>query len=264
MSAPAREFWAAYAQQRAEEGRGYRGAELFALPHLVTGPLARQWAVRASSFDAFVDHVVKPVAARTKRSLDILDLGAGNGWLSYRMGLNGHNAVALDMREDAIDGLGAAAAFLQERPGLFNRVAASFDALPLCDCCFDIALFNASLHYAVDLRVALFEAMRVVRPGGMLVVLDSPFYDDEKDGAAMVREKRAGSQFGDRADVLLSSSFVEFLTRDRLTASCAGLRLEWVRRRVRYPLWYEARPLLARLRGHRPPSRFDLWTARVP
>jgi hypothetical protein len=38
----------------------------------------------------------------------------------------------------------------------------------------------------------------------------------------------------------------------------------WRRHRVRYPLWYELRPLAAALRGARKPSRFDVWTAQVP
>ena len=46
-------------------------------------------------------------------------------------------------------------------------------------------------------------------------------------------------------------------------AASRGLGLAWRRHRVRYPLWYELRPLVARLRGRRAPSRFDLWEATV-
>ena len=58
--------------------------------------------------------------------------------------------------------------------------------------------------------------------------------------------------------------FVEFLTRRRLEDASAGLGLRWRRHRVLYPLAYELRPLLARLRRRRPPSRFDLWQSPVP
>jgi hypothetical protein len=51
--------------------------------------------------------------------------------------------------------------------------------------------------------------------------------------------------------------------RETLRDASAPLGLVWRRRRVGYPLWYELRPLVARLRGHRAPSRFDLWTAEV-
>ena len=266
MSAAEARFREAYAEHRAAEGRGYRGADLFALPYLTTGRFARQWAVRARSFDAFLNYVVVPAAVEARRPLDILDIGAGNGWLSRQLGRQGHRAVALDIRDDAVDGLGAAEPFLRENGSILQRVAGSFDALPLRDRSFDIAIFNASLHYATDLRIVLAEAAEVVRPGGALVVLDSPFYGREKDGVAMTREKHGASvaRFGARADILLSVPFIEFLTEKRLADASTGLRLEWRRRRVRYPVWYELRPLVARLRGRRQPSRFDLWVSKVP
>jgi SAM-dependent methyltransferase len=258
-------FRAEYGAHRASEGRGHHGDELRALPYLATGPLARQWAVRARSFDAFVRHVIAPLAKQLDRPLSVLDLGAGNGWLCRRMADAGHHAVAVDVRDDAVDGLGAAGELLRGgRP--FARAAASIAALPVAARSFDVAVFNASLHYALDLAAVLAEAARTVRPGGRLVILDSPFYRRDQDGQAMVAEKRAhaAERFGGRADALLSLSFIEYLTATRLSDASAGLGLRWTRRRVRYPLWYELRPLKARLRGGRIPSRFDLWVSAVP
>lgn len=262
MSTLSPAFRQAYAEQRASEGRSYRGSDLLALPYLQRGPTARQWRVRARTFDAFLRHVVLPEAARTPVPLAIADLGAGNGWLSHRLAGLGHRTVAVDVRVDAIDGLGAAEHFLA-RGSAFERVQASFDDLPFAANAFDIAVFNASLHYAVDLKAVVAEAARVVRPWGTIAVLDSPFYATEEDGAAMVAEKQAGAaaQFGDRAGVLLSVPFIEYLTAGRLAAASDGLT--WRRLRVRYPLWYELRPLKARLNGRRRPSRFDLWVAVV-
>jgi SAM-dependent methyltransferase len=262
MSSLSPAFRTAYAEQRASEGRSYRGDDLLALPYLRRGPTARQWRVRARTFDAFLKHVVMPEAERTPAPLAIADLGAGNGWLSHRLARLGHRAVAVDVREDAVDGLGAAEHFLAQGSD-FERVRASFDELPFAANAFDIAVFNASLHYAVDLKSVLAEAARVVRPWGVIAVLDSPFYDSDKDGAAMVAEKQAGAavQFGERAGVLLSVQFVEYLTAERLAIASDGL--SWRRRRVGYPLWYELRPLMARLNGRRRPSRFDLWVAVV-
>lgn len=264
-SAAAR-FRAEYGAHRAAEGRGHGGAELLALPYLRIGPLAEQWAVRARTFDAFVAHVLRPLAAKRGRRLDVLDLGAGNGWLCHRVALDGHAALALDVRDDDVDGLGAARGYLERAPGLFHRAAASFEALPLRGRSFDVAVFNASLHYATDLPLVLAEAARVVRPGGRIAILDSPFYATDAAGAAMVAEKRAQAarRFGERAGALLSLPFIEYLTRRRLADASAGLGLAWRRRRVCYPAWYEARPVLARLRRQRPPSRFDLWTTDVP
>jgi hypothetical protein len=90
-------------------------------------------------------------------------------------------------------------------------------------------------------------------------VIDSPFYDDAAQGDAMIEEKRntAQARFGTRAAELMALSFIEYLTRERLSSSCESLH--WIRHRVRYPLWYEMRPFMARLKGHRTPSRFDVW-----
>jgi len=259
-------FRDAYGAHRAADGHGHSGGDLLALPYLPSGPLAREWAVRCRTYEAFVRRVLRPAAAQAGRPLDVLDLGAGNGWLCWRAGLEGHRALATDVRDDAVDGLGAADGYLRERPGLFGRAAASFDALPLRDRRFDVVALNASLHYALDLPSVLREAARVARRGGWIAVMDSPFYASDRDGRAMVAEKRAGAaaRYGDRADALLAMPFAEYLTRERLASASARPGLAWRRHRVRYPLWYELRPLSARLRGRRPPSRFDLWVSRVP
>ena len=264
-------FRVEYGAHRAAEGRAHAGPELLALPYLSAGPLARQWAVRARGFDAFVRRVLVPAMREAPAGTPrLLELGAGNAWLCYRAALAGCHTMAVDLRVDDVDGLGAASAYLRAldaaRAGAgtrLGRVAASFDALPLPGSAFDVVVFNASLHYALDLAAALREARRVLRTGGRLVVLDSPFYARDAAGEAMVAEKRreAGARFGGRAEALMALPFVEYLTRQRLHAASAGLGLAWRRHRVRYPLWYEARPLLAWLRRRRPPSRFDLWVA---
>lgn len=257
-----RDFYIEYARHRAKEGRGYSGEALLSLPYLKDGPLAPQWRVRTKTYEAFAAKVLMPMGTAS-RPLDILDLGAGNGWLSYRLARMGHRATALDIRDDDVDGLGAAQEFLEREPGIFSCVVAPFEAIPLPDRSFDIAVFNASLHYARDLPRVLAEARRMVRWGGMLVIMDSPFYAREADGAAMVAEKHAlgEASFGMSSAILLEPEFIEYLTPKRLADATPGLT--WCRHPVRYPLWYEFRPLSAWFRRRRRPSRFDLWTAQI-
>ncbi len=264
MDAALERFAGEYSRHRAAEGRGYSGRELFDLPYIMTGAFASQWAVRARTFEAFMGRVLAPMARLQRPPLKLLDLGAGNGWLSHRVASTGHRAFALDIRDDSLDGLGAAAPFVRRYPDLIECLVAPFDAIPLPSGSIDIALFNASLHYATDLRAVLREAQRVTRPGGRIAILDSPFYRRESDGMAMVAEKRNGAdeQFGARASTLMALPFIEFLTRERLAQASPGL--DWRRHRVRYPLGYELRPLRAALLGKRPPSRFDLWVADRP
>jgi SAM-dependent methyltransferase len=159
--------------------------------------------------------------------------------------------------------LGAAAAYVSHVKPMFGRSAASFERLPFAARVFDAAVFNASLHYALDLARVLTEAARVVRQGGRLAVVDSPFYRLAEAGETMAAEKRraAPQLFGELAGGLEAPSFVEYLTRDRLERASGGAG--WRRVRVRYPLWYEARPWIAKLRGRREPSRFDVWWTQV-
>lgn len=264
MEAALERFARDYADHRAAEGRDYRGRALFDLPYVKAGPFAQQWKVRARTFEAFVARVLRPTAERLGLPLTVLDLGAGNGWLSYRIASEGHRAYALDIRDDRVDGLGAAAPFVDQLPERMECLVAPFDAIPLAAQSADLAVFNASIHYATDLRGVLAEAQRVVRPGGQIVILDSPFYQREADGVAMVAEKKAQAteRFGTRAAPLMALPFIEFLTRERLARAAPALK--WQRHRVRYPLSYEVRPLRAALLGLRRPSRFDLWVAARP
>lgn len=258
-------FREAYGAHRAAEGRALDTPSLLALPYLTTGPQAKQWSVRARSYDAFVARVLRPLHVERGRALTVLDVGAGNAWLSARAAREGHQAIAIDVRSDAVDGLGAGAPFVATSEGRLQRIAGSFDALPVMDASADIIVFNASLHYAVDLVATLAESCRVLRSGGRIAVVDSPFYRRDADGQAMVAEKRrtARQAFGARAEELMALPFVEYLTSSRLEGASKGLGLTWRRHRVRYPLWYELRPLMARLRGARTPSRFDVWEGVV-
>lgn len=259
-------FADAYAAHRASEGRGYEEKELFELPYLRNGPLAGQWAIRARSFDAFMRTVLRPTAKRLGRPLEILDLGAGNCWLSHRAAREGHSAIAVDIRGDTVDGLGAGEALEKAIPDRITRLVARFEDLPIEAGRVDIAIFNASIHYATDLAAVLSEAARATRSGGRIVILDTPFYRREEHGLAMVAEKRlhADRTFGEGADDLMSLPFIEFLTHERLAAASAPLGLHWTRNRVLYPLTYELRWLDAILHGRRPPSRFDLWHGLRP
>ena len=262
-----RRFRSAYALHRAREGRGAEATPLLDLPEITTGPWSRQWGVRARTFRRFVTEVLERRAREVApRALTVVDLGAGNGWLCYRVSQLGHRAVALDLRTDTVDGLGTAQAYRSRLARLFPRVAAAFEDIPLPNRSVDVAVFNASLHYALDLRAALGEAARVVVPGGRIAVLDSPVYTQAAAGEAMVAEKHetVESQFGALAADLTALPFLEYLTRERLSDASAALGMAWRRHRVRYPLWYELRPVFAWLRRQRPPSRFDLWEATVP
>lgn len=265
---PIERFRRDYMKLRSREGRGSGGVdELLALPYLVDGAMAGQWQVHARSYRAFLRRIVEPMVRRLGgRGLDVLDVGAGNGWLCYRMAREGHRAVAVDLRLDDVDGLAAAAPYRDHLDEMFDRAAAKFDGLPFADGSFDLAIFASSLHCAGDLGATISEVARVVRSAGRVSVFDSPFYCRDAAGEAMVSEKTRATHehLADLADGLLALNSVEYLTREGLAESSAASGIAWRRHRVIYPLWYELRPLKAWLRRKRPPSRFDLWEGVVP
>jgi len=168
IAAARRQFLDDYARIRSAEGRGSDESAYYrALPFAdLTGRNSDQWRIRARTFQYFADRVLPRGHSK------VLDLGAGNCWLSYRLAEMGHQPVAVDIFSDPRDGLRAA----RHYPVSFPLVEADFDRLPFTNASFDLVVFNASLHYSADYARTLAEARRYLRPEGRVVILDSPVY----------------------------------------------------------------------------------------
>ncbi|MCZ7545194.1 MAG: class I SAM-dependent methyltransferase [Anaerolineae bacterium] len=247
------QFIAEYEAVRRAEGRGAGDPAYYrALPFAdTTGRFRTDWRIRAKSYQAFVRRALAPLERLRRRPLAVVDLGAGNGWLSYRLAARGHQVIAVDLLTNPFDGLGASIYY----DVAFTPVQAEFDYLPLERDQVDLAVFNSSLHYATDAGATLREALRVMRRDGRLVVMDSPIYHDPASGAQMVREREAhfAARYGFRSDAL---PHVNFLTYQKLGALAEALGLKWRIIRPFYGLRWALRPLRARLRGHREPAQF--------
>ncbi len=105
----------------------------------------------------------------------VFDLGCGNGWLSHQLAIHGHDVYAVDVVLDDTVGLGAAGAYVRMGPP-FRRVWADLERLPVQSSSVDVVACNASLHYARDIHASLRNIARVLRPGGFLVILNSPVH----------------------------------------------------------------------------------------
>ncbi len=251
------QFVEEYAQVRHAEGRGEGGrAAVQRLPFARTGdPMAAAWAVRARSYRHLDRRLLQQLPAGSR----ILDIGAGNGWLSRRLALAGHRVLAVDVTVDPHDGLHAAAAAAP--PARYARLEADFDDLPLAAGSADVVIFNAALHYSPDPARTLTRASGVVRPGGRLVVVDSPFYAHSSHGRRMVAERREAylQRYGFASDALGSREFL--VARDLVDGEVGGM-VRWRRSRPWLGWRMAMRPLKAHVRRRRPPAVFPLWIGR--
>ncbi len=258
-SAIRQNFLEDYRVVRHAEGRGSEDPEYYrALPGRdLSGRNSEQWSIRAKTWRHFEAHVLPALERTWNRPLDVLDLGAGNGWASWRLSLRRHKPVALDIFTDPIDGLGAMRRYATSPAA----VEAEFDALPFRDCAFDLALFNASFHYSADYARTLDEARRCLRPRGAVVIMDSPIYNRPEHGRRMRAERRAQfeRQYGFPSDAMQS---IEFLDEESIERLGRDLNIRWSYGQPGYGWRWAMRPIRARLLGRRPPSRFAILVGK--
>lgn len=244
--------------RRAEERGSNDAAYYRVLPERdLSGRWQRDWAIRARSYAALVKWVIMPLEQDQERALKILDLGAGNGWLSGRLAQRGHELAAVDLLTNAWDGLGAHVHY----PAQFTPVQAEFDCLPFAEDQADLAIFNASFHYSVDYHRSLGEALRVLAADGKVVILDSPWYADAQSGEQMAHEREAQflKQYGFPSNALPSQNY---LTKERLADLAQHYNLQWRRVAPFYGIRWALRPWLAQLRRHRQPAQFYIWVGK--
>ena len=154
-------FMEDYERIRAAEGRGGESREFYlGLPYKDnSGRNSGQWHIRASSYQCLIDHVLE--TPRSHRL--VLDLGAGNCWMSYRLALLGYCPVAVDLLTNEDDGLGAARHYRHALANFFPRFQAEMTRLPFQSEQFDVVVFNASFHYSEDYEASLREVFRCLR-----------------------------------------------------------------------------------------------------
>jgi len=223
----------------------------------LSGRFRADWAIRARSYARLVHDALTRLQDPLERSLRILDLGAGNGWLSNRLAAQGDRVIAVDLLVNEQDGLGA----WKHYEHSFTPVQAEFNHLPIMDRFADAVVFNASFHYSENYEETLKEALRVLSPQGRLVILDSPVYRRAASGQKMVEEREAQfrEKYGFASDSLQSENY---LTYGRLKELAETLDLRWKIVTPFYGWRWTIRPLAAALLRRREPAKFHLIVGR--
>jgi SAM-dependent methyltransferase len=258
------QFVEQYETVRMREGRGSSSADFYtALPFRdLTGKNSWEWEIRGRTFIHASKRIFPRIEAANPQGCDVLDIGAGNCWLSYQMAKRGHRPVAVDLLVNESDGLGAARFYSDNLRQPFLSVQAEMDYLPFTSAQFDVVFFNASFHYSVDYEHTVGEALRCLRRPGHLIILDSPFYRSELSGPKMIQEKHAAfeKRYGFRSDSVPS---LEYVTRPLLDHLANKFGLRWNTLKPWYGVNWALRPLKAYLSGKREPSKFYVFWAEV-
>jgi SAM-dependent methyltransferase len=119
-------------------------------------------------------------------------IGAGMGWLAYSLDVAGYTTLAVDARAGARHGLGV---FPIAR---YLRVQADLNQLPLAPGAFDWLVFQEGLAPLTSdpgqnaQQTALDAALRHLRPGGCIAVIDSFAPSLDQNALILTLFKRAG------------------------------------------------------------------------
>jgi ubiquinone/menaquinone biosynthesis C-methylase UbiE len=151
---------------------------------LVKQQVAAHWGRRASGFDDGFGHSIRTAAERAAwdrifdlvlpghRPLDALDAGCGTGFLSFELAARGHRVTGVDFAPAMLTEARRKAA---ERAVSVRFEEADAEHLPFPDASFDLAISRHLLWTLPHPEVAIDEWIRVLRPGGRLVVADGQF-----------------------------------------------------------------------------------------
>ncbi|MBK5277347.1 MAG: class I SAM-dependent methyltransferase [Bacteroidia bacterium] len=159
-----------YTQLRRIEGRLFEDAVVSKLPDIDTShPLLREWKIRKHSASRLVMHL------RQRQHNTILEVGCGNGWLiHYIHSMLQVDCIGIDINETELK---QAARVFGHRQGLAFAYANIYSGL-IKKSCADVIILASAIQYFSEAVKVIKELLCLLRPGGQLHILDSPFYTD--------------------------------------------------------------------------------------
>jgi SAM-dependent methyltransferase len=120
---------------------------------------------RAGVIDTTVD------ALRPLRGADVVDIGCGTGFHLPRLAAHGARVVGVEPHLPLV--ARARARLADAGPGTASVLAGDAEALPLADASVDVVHARWAYFFGAGCEPGLAEVERVLRPGGLAVVVDN-------------------------------------------------------------------------------------------
>lgn len=208
--------WRRYRQLREKEAWVLDDKRLRLLPEVPTGDAhAEAWKFRGNSLRRFQRYLKRNLAPGGR----ILDLGAGNGWITHALYLQGYDLLGLEPGTEDIDQarrvFGEGQRLRWQQGDLYSLPRTST---------FDLVLLAASVQYFPDLSDLCQHLEGRLNKGGSIHLLDSRLYPESEINAARQRSRDYYAEIGfpEMADFYFHHS--------REEAKNLGFRKKW-------PLW---------------------------
>lgn len=171
------EFETYYLDIRKSENRLLSDEEVTNLPILKNSTHTKEWEKRTSSAKRLAKYF------SDLHSGNVLDLGCGNGWFTSLLAKNNkHKVVGMDVNLTELK----QAARVFQKPNLsFIYGDIFYSQFP--ENSFDYITINAVIQYFEDLVLLINRLFQLLKPGGEIHFIDSPFYKKEELAGAKQR-----------------------------------------------------------------------------
>lgn len=188
-SRPDNMFEEKYLYTRRKENRVYRDEEVMSLPDIwKSHPHYKEWMIRKKSSQRLLEYFK---AKNCK--LDVLEIGCGNGWLSYHMArIPNCEVIGSDINLTELQ----QAVRVFARKSRLKFIYGDIRSGMLNDLEFDAIVFAASIQYFPSLMEIMNVSLSRLKPGGEIHILDSPLYSASKIDAARERSKAYYNSMG--------------------------------------------------------------------
>jgi ubiquinone/menaquinone biosynthesis C-methylase UbiE len=179
---------------------------------VVKRQVAAHWDRRAPHFDEDFGHSIRTPAERAawdrildlvlpaRTGIDALDAGCGTGFLSFELAARGHHVIGVDFASSMIAEARRKAAERGVSSVGFDEADA--EQLPFMPASFDLVISRHLLWTLAHPEVAIDEWIRVLRPGGRLVVVDGQFDAGAAPAPGSARSSAEYAAVGDQLPFL--------------------------------------------------------------